>query len=379
MTGMQQCEMATAWMVKEIQRLGGAVPFDLYMELALYHPLHGYYSTDRPRYGRGGDYLTAPTASEWYPRVLALLLRRLAEGCGPLRLVDVAAGDGSFVAGVHEALGPAAASTLVETTAVERSPAMRRRMSERFGGSAVSVVEALTAVRPRRTATVLHASELYDAQPVARAVGRAGGLAELWVAVAEGGLVWQERPPREEVEAYFANHGIALEEGQFGEACLGATGLHRLMLEAAAGAGLCLVLDYGYEARRLYDPRGRRGGSLATFSAHRIGRDPLETPGEIDLTAHVNWDDLRQAAKAEGWTELGLWPLAELLVRAGLASELEARGLGVEAELDAATVGARQEVKRLLDPDGMGSDLKGLVQARGELVDGAAAALALEL
>jgi SAM-dependent MidA family methyltransferase len=214
---------------------------------------------------------------------------------------------------------------------------------------------------------------------VARAVGRAGGLAELWVAVAGGGLVWQERPPREEVEAYFADHGIALEEGQFGEACLGAAGLHRLMLEAAAGAGLCLVLDYGYEARRLYDPRGRRGGSLATFSGHRIGRDPLETPGEIDLTAHVNWDDLRLAAETGGWTEVGLWPLAELLVRAGLAAELEARGLGMEAELDAATVGARQEVKRLLDPDGMGSDLKVLVQGRGELVDGAAAALALEI
>lgn len=367
-----------SWMAHEIEKQGGAVPFDRFMELALYHPRHGYYSSAMPRYGRGGDYLTAPTASEWYPRVLARLLRRLAEGCGPLRLIDVAAGDGSFVAGVLEALGPAAASTLVETTAVERSPAMRRRISERLRGSAVSVVEALTALRPRRTATVLHASELYDAQSVARAVGRAGGLAELWVAVAEGGLVWQERPPREEVEAYFAGHGIALEEGQIGEAGLGAAELHRLMLRAAAGSGLCLVLDYGYEARRLYDPRGRRGGSLATFAGHRIGRDPLETPGEIDLTAHVNWDDLRLAAKTEGWTELGLWPLAELLVRAGLAGELEARGLGMEAELDAATVSARQEVKRLLDPDGMGSDLKVLVQGRGELVDAAASVLSFE-
>jgi SAM-dependent MidA family methyltransferase len=366
-------------MVQEIEGLGGAVPFDLYMELALYHPQHGYYSADRPRYGRGGDYLTAPTASEWYPRVLARLVRRLSDGIGPLCLVDVAAGDGSFVAGVLEALGQASPEVVAEAVAVERSPAMRRRISERLRGSAVSVVEALTTVRPRRTATVLHASELYDAQPVARALGRAGGLAELWVAVAEGGLVWQERPPREDVEAYFASHGIALEEGQIGEARLGAATLHRTVLRCAAGAGLSLVLDYGYEARRLYDPRGRRGGSLATFAGHRVGRDPLETPGEIDLTAHVNWDDLRQAAKAEGWTELGLWPLAELLVRAGLAAELEARGLGMEAELDAATLSARQEVKRLLDPDGMGSDLKVLAQARGELVDAAASVLSFEL
>lgn len=365
-------------MVREIEALGGAVPFDRYMELALYHPAHGYYSADRPRYGRGGDYLTAPTASEWYPRVLARLSRRLVESSGPLRLVDVAAGDGSFLAGFLEALGPASAGALVEPVAVERSPAMRRLISKRLGGSAVAVAAELAEVERRPTAMVLHASELYDSQPVARAIGRAGGLAELWVAAGGGGLAWEERPPREEVVAYFARHGVALEEGQIGEAALAASGLHRLMLRAAAGPGLCLVLDYGYEARRLYDPRGRRGGSLATFAAHRLGRDPLQDPGCVDLTAHVNWDDLRRAARDEGWTEVGLWPLAEFLVRAGIADELEARGFGIEAELDAATVSARQEIKRLLDPDGMGSDLKVLVQARGELIDAAASVLSLE-
>jgi SAM-dependent MidA family methyltransferase len=181
------------------------------------------------------------------------------------------------------------------------------------------------------------------------------------------------------VVAYFARHDVTLEDGQVGEADLGAEALHRRVLHRARGAGLCLVLDYGYDARRLYDPRGRRGGSLATFSRHRVGRDPLLTPGEVDLTAHVNWDDLRRAAAAAGWTELGLWPLAEFLVRSGIGEELEAVGLGMEAELDAATVSARQEVKRLLDPDGMGSDLKMLVQARGELADIAARALALDI
>ena len=132
---------------------------------------------------------------------------------------------------------------------------------------------------------------------------------------------------------------------------------------------MILVLDYGYEARRLYDARGRAGGSLSTFSRHELGRDPLQAPGEVDLTAHVNWDDLRNAARGAGWTEIGLWPLAEFLIRSGLEQELESRGLGVEAELDAATVTARQEVKRLLDPEGMGSDLKMLVQANGDMVE----------
>jgi SAM-dependent MidA family methyltransferase len=101
-------------------------------------------------------------------------------------------------------------------------------------------------------------------------------------------------------------------------------------------------------------------------------------PGEVDLTAHVNWDDLRGAAEGAGWQEVGLWPLAEFLVRAGIAEELEERGLGMEADLDAATITARQEVKRLLDPEGMGSDLKMLIQAKGEMIDAARRALSIE-
>ena len=118
--------------------------------------------------------------------------------------------------------------------------------------------------------------------------------------------------------------------------------------------------------------------SLATFHRHELGRDPLISPGEVDLTAHVNWDDLRGAAAGASWREIGLWPLAEFLVRAGIAEELEAHGLGMDADLDAATITARQEVKRLLDPEGMGSDLKMLVQAKGEMIDIAHRALSFK-
>ena len=116
---------------------------------------------------------------------------------------------------------------------------------------------------------------------------------------------------------------------------------------------------------------------MSTFHHHELGRDPLISPGEVDLTAHVNWDDLRPAATVAGWQEIGLWPLAEFLVRAGISEELEDRGLGMKADLDAKTIIARQEVKRLLDPEGMGSDLKMLVQGRGDMVDIAQSVLSL--
>ena len=88
--------------------------FDEYMELVLYHPRHGYYSGDKPRYGRHGDFLTAPTASEWYARVLTRLLMNFAADAGPVRLIDVASGDGAVITGVLEALGPNAAEVLGE-------------------------------------------------------------------------------------------------------------------------------------------------------------------------------------------------------------------------------------------------------------------------
>ncbi len=365
-----------SWIVDEIVARGGAVPFEAFMELALYHPDHGYYSSASPRYGRAADYLTAPTASGWYARVVARLLRGLTGATGPVRIIDLAAGDGSFLAGLTASLGGTAAGVIDGAVAVERSAAMRQRVLDRVGNSTVCC-SGLSGVEAGLGPTVMHASELYDAFPVARAVGRDGGLREMWVVVEEGILAWSERPPRDEVEAYFGNHGVALAEGQIAEANLRAVASHREALQVAGDDGLMLVLDYGYETARLYNARGRRGGSLATFRQHTVGRDPFEAPGETDITAHLNWDDLRAAAREEGWLETGLWPLAEFLVRAGLAAELEERGLGMEAEIDAATFSARQEVKRLLDPDGMGSDLKVLVQANGAMVDIASKLLAM--
>jgi SAM-dependent MidA family methyltransferase len=369
-----------SWIADEIEARGGEVPFDEYMALALYHPEHGYYSSELPRYGRDGDYLTAPTASRWYARLLARLLSGISAAKGPVRLLDVASGDGSLIAGVFDAMEGRASQTLSEIVSVERSQSMRKRQRGRLAGTPVPIfwVGEAASIPLSSSPAVLHASELFDALPVARVVARKGNLQEFWVAVSGGGIQLLERPSRAEVAAYFKSHGVDLEEGQIAEAALAAEGLHRHLLAAAGNDGLVIVLDYGYDSNRLYNPRGRRGGSLATFRRHRLGRDPLQSPGELDLTAHVNWDDLRRAAAA-GWHEIGLWSLAEFLVRAGIADELEEMGLGMEAELNAATLTARQEVKRLLDPDGMGSDLKVLVQARGEMVETAKSVLSFEL
>jgi len=359
------------WILREIGERGGEVDFREFMELALYHQEHGYYASATTPWGRDRDYLTAPTASRWYGLTWAGFLAEIAGGArAGIRLVDLAAGDGSFVASVLDGMGADAPGILNAATVVDRSAAMRERLGTRLADAAVDVEISAAMKRRRDLPKVIHASELYDAMPVHRVEQTAAGLMEMIVGVEDGALVWRRRPAGPELVRYFAEHGVALVDGQFAEVNLEAERFHRDVLEAA-GEGIVAVLDYGYEAPRLYDPRGRRQGSLVSYRRHRVGRDLLKSPGEQDLTAHVNWDDLRRAAVTCGWEEIGLMSLAEFLVRAGIGQRAEEAGYGMEADLDAETVTARQEIKRLLDPEGMGSDLKVLVQGRGELAEAA--------
>lgn len=352
------------WIESLIENRGGEVGFAEFMELALYDPDHGYYSGTEPRYGRRGDFLTAPTASPWYSRVLAGLLTQLADRVGPVTLVDLAAGDGSLLAGLSEGLHARASDVVARWVAVERSTAMRECLAQRFPG-VFEVVADLGEAGPSTGPVVIHASELYDALPVERVIAGEEGLEDLRVAVKDGSLAWSRKPAGEDVAAYFSQHQVRLEPGQIAEACLSARALHQRHLQWAGDDALMLTLDYGYEARRLYDPRGRGQGSLACYRRHQLSRDPLENPGQQDITAHVNWDDLRAAGEREGWQEIGLWPLAEFMVRTGLPEIVEDCGLGMEAAVNSRTVRERQEIKRLLDPEGMGSDLKMLIQGRG--------------
>ena len=89
--------------------------------------------------------------------------------------------------------------------------------------------------------------------------------------VRDGELGWLERRPRREVEGYFERQDVELVDGQIAEANLAAEGHHHDLLETVDEDGVCLVLDYGYEAQRLYDPRGRRGGPAAPHQVSQAG------------------------------------------------------------------------------------------------------------
>jgi SAM-dependent MidA family methyltransferase len=207
--------------------------------------------------------------------------------------------------------------------------------------------------------------ELFDALPVHRLVGRADGtVGELWVDLdADGSFVWREGDVSDPkllalLQSSAHSPDVPLQAGQVADLSPGWEPLYR-SLARRLGRGLLVTCDYGFEREKLLDPRIRSNGTLACYTRQRVHRNPFVKVGEQDLTAHVDFTTLIQAGEAEGLRTVILTRQALWLTACGLFEELQGA--------DATT---RQGAMALLDGEGMGEEIRVLVQAKGIETDG---------
>ncbi|MDE0122555.1 MAG: SAM-dependent methyltransferase [bacterium] len=290
----------------------GAIPFEVFMELALYHPDGGYFMGERLRSVQGGDFLTSPEVSPLFGETLAELVMREAAEAGLSRpmVVDAGAGSGSLLRPLLAVLGERA-----DPWAVEVSPPARRALAELVGTQ--RVVESLEGL-PQGIAGVIFANELLDNLPMALARRRAGLWRELWVDESGDRLGWAETPARPEVEEWLGRFAGPTPEGGMVECQLAAVRWVGAALDRLA-AGALVVFDYGDTAQGL---EGRRPeGTLRTYRAHHLGPDPLSEPGRTDITADLNFTAVAEAARATGAT-VSLHRQDDLLEELGLAERI---------------------------------------------------------
>ena len=335
--------------LRERIRRDGPISFADFMEAALYDPEAGYYARGA-RIGEGGDFVTSPSLS---PAFSATIARRFAADAarldGPLRFVEVGAGAGAFLGGFAAALARDSPEVAARTalTAIERGAAGQAALA-----SGPYEVRADAAALPDGSVTGwVFANELFDALPVARVRGTADGLEELRVGVAGDRFVWVAGPAPREWAADFASRGVRLEPGQVAEVRPGAAALHRRLARALA-RGRLVLFDYGHRARTLYHAFARPEGTLAVHEGGRRGGDPLDRPGERDLTAHVDWDELIAAGESEGLATEGPIRQGRYLTESGIFDF-------------AANEAEKWRIYRLVDPAGMGDEISVLVQSRG--------------
>lgn len=331
------------------------------MEVALYHPVAGYYTTGHRRVGKEGDYVTAPTLSPAFSFALAELFREFvsrSEGA-MCSFVDIGCGDGSLVRGVASQIDvPNARFYGVDRSLSRVAPADADR---------VSFFQTIDEV-PRDGMHLLFSSELFDALPFARLVQRGEHLHELWVSEREGDLDWSEHEAPAAWEDYFTARGITLAEGQFADVSLEWGALYDDIVRRFERA-LVVTLDYGYPQEKLFHSRIRRFGTAAAYSGQKVHRDLLANPGEQDLTAHINFTDLERAGEREGAETLFFDRLAKFLLSVGITRHELFRpvhevGIGsLQEGVD--LIAVREDARRLVLPDSIGEDLRVLVQSKG--------------
>jgi SAM-dependent MidA family methyltransferase len=270
---------------------------------------------------------------------------------------------------------------------VEASAAARGEQPATLGEVADRLVSS-TARLPASFEGVLIANELLDAFPVHQVVMRPGGLREVYVDLAADSshgsrsdprLVTREGPlSTPALAGYLCRLDITLEPGWRVEINLRAVDWIR---EAAQrlSRGFMILIDYGHEAPELYGPT-HAGGTLTTFARHTMaGAESarptpwLMTPGEQDITAHVDFTTVRCTAEAEGLVTLGFldqtYFLMGLLGPGSRGSQDPQGSRGSEDSqsnsVNLVNLESRLALKTLLMPGGLGSTLKVLLLGKG--------------
>ena len=347
-------------------RREGAITFHDWMKGALYHPEGGYYKrSDRVRWGRKGDYRTSPERSELFAATFARYFARLCEELEDFTIVECGAGDGTFAAGVLHTLRDQFPSIFAATRYVvyELSDEALARVQAQLLGFEDRVELYSDWNSGSVPSGIYFSNELFDAFPVHRIVKNDEGFSELYVTLDTAGrFAWSTGPlSTPELSTFCSAYSLALANGQTFEINLGIDEWFTRVAEMLVH-GFVITVDYGAEATELYDATLRPQGTLRGFSRHGFVDDVLAQPGDYDITASVNWTQVKTVGEKFGFRVVDFRSQDKFLLNAGLLDQLEYRLS--QAETDSEKLSLTTSAREMIMPGGMGSSFQVLVQKR---------------
>jgi SAM-dependent MidA family methyltransferase len=340
------------------------------MQAALYDPDGGYYQrSELERWGRKGDYRTSPERSELFAATFARYFAKLYDELKKPKdwtIVEFGAGDGRFAAGVLHTLADrfphafAATRYLVYELSDDALQRAQERLIE-FGESVEFYSDFGLLDAPRG---VYFSNELLDAFPVHRVIKNQDLLAELYVALdSEGNFTWSTGPlSTERLSEFCRDHSLELVDGQIIEINL-AIDDWLVQVSQKLDEGFLITVDYGDEADNLYDAARRHRGTLRGFFRHDFVGDVLAQPGVFDLTASINWTQVKRTGERLGFKVVEFASQDNFLVDAGLLDELERKLKQAKSEAERSILSTN--AREMILPGGMASSFQVLVQKRG--------------
>jgi SAM-dependent MidA family methyltransferase len=337
----------------------GFMSFARFMELALYAPGMGYYAAGSTKFGAGGDYVTAPEISPLFGYALAAQAQQLLE-LGHSHILELGAGSGRLAADLligleRRGLAPKRYSIL------EVSAELRDRQRHTLAALVPRLFDRIEWLErlPPRFSGILIGNEVLDAMPVHLVQTSSGKAHELGIGCESttGALVWKTRALTGELAAIAAELDLA--DNYTTEVHLAACGLVRSLANVLE-RGVAFFIDYGFPRREYYHAE-RDQGTLMCHYRQRAHTDPLVLIGLQDITAHLDFTALGEAAVADGLELLGYTSQAQFLINCGILEFLEAMGPVNVASYAPAVA----RVQKLLSPAEMGELFKVIAFGRG--------------
>jgi len=318
-------KLALTEQLAHLIRAQGPLPFDTFMETALYHPEEGYYSSGQTRTGRTGDFLTPVSPGPVLGQLLARQADELHEALRRpkrIRLIEQGAEAGWLARDLwasirqnHPELAGAAQLHLIEPHPRWMD---QQKQALRETDSSAQWHPGWQKLPAQDSPCFFYSCELVDSFPVRIFKYRKKKWREQLVGLGPSGFQWHEKEADPASLVEIQKQDLPTVEGF----TLELRPSLRRWLESWAEkipAGLVLTMDYGFRSAELLSPR-HPAGTLVALRDHQRSPDPLTDPGQQDLTAHVNFTELEELADRTGWKNYGLVDFAHGLT--SLASPL---------------------------------------------------------
>ncbi len=291
-------------------RAGGPISLANYMAQVNTH----YYATRNPL-GADGDFITAPEISQMFGELIGLCLADLWQRAGHARApyyVELGPGRGTLAKDALRAMEQARLAP--QAHFVENSPSLRAHQSTSVAHAHFhDDVESLPTDKP----LLIVANEFFDALPIAQSIRAEDGWREVMVGLSEEEAKLAPHTGERRVDARVPEAMCHAPTGSIHESCpVGATIMLTLARRIMRQGGAMLAIDYGYEGPAL-------GDTLQAVRAHQYA-DPYADVGENDLTAHVDFTLLANAARQEGLAVYGPVEQGAFLERLGIGPRAQA-------------------------------------------------------
>jgi SAM-dependent MidA family methyltransferase len=308
--------------IQSIHAASGKISFAEFMQRALYTPQLGYYSSSLRKFGKSGDFVTAPEISPLFSQCLARQCQQVLSQLERGVILEFGAGSGIMAAELLKEL-QLLDSLPREYWILELSADLQQQQHETLQQHVpnfINQIHWLAELPQQAFDGIILANEVLDAMPVERFRVANGEIQQCYVTALEGQLNYQFAPNSSEL--FNAVHILQLEfpDGYESEINLALASWIKSLAEIL-NKGLILLIDYGFPQHEYYHEQ-RQQGTLMCHYRHQSHPDPLILLGLQDITAHVNFTAVAQAAVAANLDVAGYTNQANFLLATGLLDKL---------------------------------------------------------